>query len=152
MKSVRDDAFSAPATIVSQGRAARPSKGRFGLLRTCIYFGIGLVVFASVPAAAAPSSINDCEKIQEADAYNQCLASFGPVAHERGVAADPEGGANGPAQARASGRGHGGHRFRGRGHGHHASPHQSRHQDPWAHMRHPGGGHGARHRAEFKVK
>ncbi len=33
----------------------------------------------ALPAAAAPSSINDCEKIQAADAYNQCLATFGPV-------------------------------------------------------------------------
>jgi hypothetical protein len=31
-------------------------------------------------AAAAPRSIADCESIQAADAYNRCLASFGPVA------------------------------------------------------------------------
>jgi hypothetical protein len=38
-------------------------------------------------ASAAPSSINDCEKIQAADAYNQCLAIFGPVAHLHGAGA-----------------------------------------------------------------
>ena len=31
---------------------------------------------------AAPRTIKDCEKIQAADAYNRCLASFGPVAHD----------------------------------------------------------------------
>lgn len=37
---------------------------------------------------AAPRSINECEKIQAADAYNQCLALFGPVARGHGVARD----------------------------------------------------------------
>ncbi|MBY6240994.1 hypothetical protein K3F48_07355 [Methylosinus sp. Sm6] len=35
---------------------------------------------AAFSAAAGPRSIADCENIQAADAYNQCLASFGPVA------------------------------------------------------------------------
>jgi hypothetical protein len=30
-------------------------------------------------AYAAPLSIADCEAIEAADAYNRCLASFGPV-------------------------------------------------------------------------
>ncbi|MBM3574990.1 MAG: hypothetical protein ACKOB7_05655 [Methylocystis sp.] len=30
-------------------------------------------------AEVAPRSIDDCEKIKEAEAYNLCLASFGPV-------------------------------------------------------------------------
>ncbi|WP_162561573.1 hypothetical protein [Methylosinus sp. C49] len=34
-------------------------------------------------AAAAPRNIGDCEQIQAADAYNRCLASFGPAAHVR---------------------------------------------------------------------
>ncbi len=33
-------------------------------------------------AQAAPRTINDCEKIEAADAYNQCLALFGPPAHK----------------------------------------------------------------------
>jgi hypothetical protein len=33
-------------------------------------------------AVAAPRTIQDCEKIGAADAYNQCLASFGPAARE----------------------------------------------------------------------
>lgn len=42
----------------------------------------------AVAAAAAPRSIADCEAIQAADAYNHCLASFGPVAagHSHGKA------------------------------------------------------------------
>lgn len=32
--------------------------------------------------AAAPRTINDCEKIEAPDAYNQCLALFGPPAHK----------------------------------------------------------------------
>jgi hypothetical protein len=35
-------------------------------------------------AVAAPRSINDCEAIKQADAYNNCLASFGPAAHVGG--------------------------------------------------------------------
>jgi hypothetical protein len=40
----------------------------------------------AVPAQsnAAPRSIGDCEKIQAADAYNQCLAVFGPLARRHG--------------------------------------------------------------------
>ena len=30
-------------------------------------------------ALAAPRSIKECEQIKQADAYNECLASFGPV-------------------------------------------------------------------------
>lgn len=39
----------------------------------------------SVPALAAPRSIDDCEAIKDADAYNRCLASFGPTRGERGA-------------------------------------------------------------------
>lgn len=35
---------------------------------------------AAFAAAAGPRSIADCESIQAADAYNRCLAAFGPVA------------------------------------------------------------------------
>ena len=46
------------------------------------------------PALAAPASIGDCESIKGADAYNYCLASFGPRRGGRlpagGEAANPE--------------------------------------------------------------
>ena len=43
--------------------------------------GLVLVVLAGF-AFAAPSRIEDCEQVRGADAYNYCLASFGP---KRGV-------------------------------------------------------------------
>ncbi len=41
--------------------------------------GLALALLLAAPAAAAPRSIADCEKIQAPHAYNQCLASFGPM-------------------------------------------------------------------------
>ncbi len=55
-------------------------------------FAAALTIALAAPAGAAPSSINDCEKIEAADAYNQCLALFGPVAHTHGVSAKDFGG------------------------------------------------------------
>jgi len=47
---------------------------------------IALVVsLLGIPAVAAPRSIADCEKIQDADAYNRCLASFGPTRGQHGA-------------------------------------------------------------------
>ncbi|MGH6837775.1 MAG: hypothetical protein ACREDT_03055 [Methylocella sp.] len=42
------------------------------------------LVAAPAQSKAAPRSIDDCERIQAADAYNQCLAIFGPVARGHG--------------------------------------------------------------------
>ncbi|MGO9674008.1 MAG: hypothetical protein ACLPSF_07540 [Methylocella sp.] len=55
-------------------------------------FAAGLAFALAAPAAAAPNSINDCEKIEAADAYNQCLALFGPVAHTHGASTKDFGG------------------------------------------------------------
>ena len=38
-----------------------------------------LGVLAAASARAAPKNIDDCEKIKEPMAYNECLASFGPA-------------------------------------------------------------------------
>jgi hypothetical protein len=66
------------------------------------------------PAAAAPRSIADCEAIQAADAYNQCLASFGPMrgqhgANYPGMASEPDrgGGSHGAARRQGPGFGRG---------------------------------------------
>lgn len=40
--------------------------------------GAALIGLASTAAAQAQATIGDCEKISAADAYNQCLAKFGP--------------------------------------------------------------------------
>lgn len=42
-------------------------------------------------AEASAATIKDCEKIKAADAYNQCLASFGPAAHEHELKPVPAG-------------------------------------------------------------
>lgn len=62
---------------------------------------------------AAPRSIADCEKIQATDAYNQCLASFGPVAHLRPMKPLAAGGNGGAGR-------HDGHIHYHYRHGHHA--------------------------------
>ena len=38
-----------------------------------------LVALSFTPAIAAPRGIADCEAISQPDAYNNCLASFGPT-------------------------------------------------------------------------
>lgn len=45
---------------------------RFGLAPLAL-------LLAAAAAHAAPGSINDCEAIQSPLAYNECLASFGPM-------------------------------------------------------------------------
>jgi hypothetical protein len=156
---VRDDTFSAEAAVCSPGRV-KPKKRHRGCYGTFVTLSLMLALFASIPARAEPRSIQDCEKIQAADAYNQCLASFGPVAHEHNVKADPEGSGGGGQVngnvSKAASRRHGGHVSHGshaRGYQHQTSRHQasghSKHADPWAHMRRAGAG---RKRAEFKVR
>jgi hypothetical protein len=49
---------------------------------------VAALVAAPALSNAAPRSIDDCEKIQAADAYNQCLAVFGPLARGHGAAGD----------------------------------------------------------------
>lgn len=41
---------------------------------------VAMLVAGATGAAAGSRSIADCEMIQAADAYNRCLASFGPAA------------------------------------------------------------------------
>jgi len=62
----------------------------------------GLQLFASLPVSAQ-TSIDDCEKIQQADAYNKCLAQFGPMRGQRA--------------ARPAGKKYGSHASRHGGHG-----------------------------------
>ena len=40
---------------------------------------MGLICALAGFASAAPQSIGDCEKIADPDAYNRCLAAFGPA-------------------------------------------------------------------------
>lgn len=42
-----------------------------------------LAFFPMAAFAQTPTSVSDCERIQNALAYNECLASFGPKVGER---------------------------------------------------------------------
>ncbi|MEJ0093534.1 MAG: hypothetical protein WDN46_08860 [Methylocella sp.] len=66
-------------------------------MRSLSTITLAAILGFALPAAtmAAPSTINDCEKIQAADAYNQCLAIFGPVAHTHGAATAKDFGGDG---------------------------------------------------------
>lgn len=46
-----------------------------------------LLLFARAHAALA--GVESCEKLKDADAYNNCLASFGPVAGEKKLTHPP---------------------------------------------------------------
>ncbi|HZM08131.1 MAG TPA: hypothetical protein VFC11_06725 [Methylocella sp.] len=126
-------------------------------------------VLIAVPACsnAAPRSIDECEKIQAADAYNQCLAVFGPVARTHGVARETadtgnqdEGvaatGADTKAAAapdedlgRGHGRRHGSMRHRWARHGHAA--HGFAHHGHWHHSTASAHTHGKRTTLAFST-
>jgi len=112
-----------------------------------LIFAAALIAPSAV-SVAAPRTIDDCEKIQAADAYNLCLASFGPVAHTHGAAAkeakadasaddveetEPAAAApprHGHARAHGHSRHHGSRRAwakHGHGHGQHAKAIVQRH-------------------------
>ncbi|RTL80325.1 MAG: hypothetical protein EKK29_19570 [Hyphomicrobiales bacterium] len=69
---------------------------------------LGLILAA--PASAGPRTIDDCEAIKDANAYNLCLASFGPTRGQHGasypgVASEGEkGGEKASGGKRATGR------------------------------------------------
>ena len=64
--------------IVMRCRAVRaPLLRIFAFVLSVGTFGIAL--------ADEPRTIDECEKIQAADAYNQCLAKFGPTSKLRNL-------------------------------------------------------------------
>jgi hypothetical protein len=78
-------------------------------------------LFASIPSEAAPRTIDDCEKIKEADAYNLCLAAFGPTRGQHNKTYPGLAGGSGGALAAASPETHGrksGRRWRADGGAH----------------------------------
>ena len=101
------------------------------IIAVCSAFAFIALALALVTTAHAQATINDCEKIQAADAYNQCLAKFGPPAKSGNLeperpgdiksgSADAAAGGGKPSRGRhVAGRRHGRgayvHRGRGRG-------------------------------------
>src|SRR5262249_42313029 len=122
----------------SRGNPAQASEDE--ALRTIpfVLFSAALIT-VSGPSKAAPRNIDECEKIQAADAYNLCLASFGPVARGHHAYADgaglgkqAEAAEDSPRKDAAVERSPRHHR--------HAFKHASRHQ------------HWARHGASYRKK
>lgn len=68
----------------------------------------GLVaLLGGVATAQAQATIGDCEKIQAADAYNQCLAKFGPAQKAQNLQPErPSDVKDNSAEAAASAGGH----------------------------------------------
>ena len=56
-------------------------------------------------AALAQARIEDCEKIQAADAYNQCLAKFGPTSKVKNVTPAQPSDVKGSGEEAAAGAG-----------------------------------------------
>ena len=75
----------------------------------------------SATLARAQATINDCESIQAADAYNQCLAKFGPPQKAQNLEPERPGDVKSSSEEAAAGAGSGrksmraGRHRRGRG-------------------------------------
>ncbi len=67
--------------------------------------GAVLVGLASVAAAHGQATIGDCEKISAADAYNQCLAKFGPPSKAGNLAPERPGDVKNSSEEAAAGAG-----------------------------------------------
>ena len=67
------------------------------MMRTALFFAAAL---ASTSAFAAARTIDDCEQIKDAMAYNACLASFGPTRAHQTAVAGPHSGRREGAMAR----------------------------------------------------
>ncbi len=81
-------------------------------------FGAVLPLVLSAAVAHAQASINECEKIQAADAYNQCLAKFGPPSKSQNLEPERPGDVKGSSEEAAASAGkasgaHAGRRRRG---------------------------------------
>lgn len=87
---MRRDAEGMTERHCGQSEAIQSRGAAAGLLRRCSprndCLAMALLLsMVAAPCVAAPRSIADCEKIQEADAYNRCLASFGPTRGQHGA-------------------------------------------------------------------
>jgi hypothetical protein len=113
----------------------------------CSGLVLGALGLCAGHLAAAPRTINDCEKIQATDAYNQCLASFGPVAHLRPMKPLPGGSNRGGDSGGDEGDEGGGHVHYHYRHGHHGVIIEHRHGRHFMVLSTGGHGHGHhRHR------
>ena len=70
-------------------------------LREMVVMG---ALLAGASAQAAPKNIDDCEKIKEPMAYNECLASFGPAVGHVGAGQSHGPASEGEPRAERKGR------------------------------------------------
>ena len=75
----------------------------FYLMLRVVAAVLPVMTFAAV--AHAQASINDCEKIQAADAYNQCLAKFGPASKSQNLEPERPGDVKGSSEEAAASAG-----------------------------------------------
>lgn len=75
------------AAVKSVPRPCAPegARSRGGVGPRALRLAALLSLLLSAHAHAGPRSIDDCEAIKEASAYNLCLASFGPVRGQHGA-------------------------------------------------------------------
>ena len=64
-----------------------------------------LATVLSATVVCAQATINDCEKIQQADAYNQCLAKFGPAQKAQSLEPERPGDVKNSSEEAAAGAG-----------------------------------------------
>lgn len=76
---------------------------------------LAVATTAVLQTGAGAATIKDCEKITAPDAYNRCLASYGPVAHEHELKPVPAGMGSGQMM-HAHRRGHSHYARHGGGH------------------------------------
>lgn len=69
------------------------------------FFAVVTIGLASLVVAHAQATIGDCEKIQAADAYNQCLAKFGPPSKAGNLEPERPGDVKGSSEEAAAGAG-----------------------------------------------
>ena len=116
----------------------------FALVRlACVRLvAVTLIGLTTVTAAHAQATISDCEKISAADAYNQCLAKFGPPSKGGNLAPERPGDVKGSSEEAAAAAG----KPKGAGK---AVARRSRHGRGGHFARHGGGG---RKRMTFSIK
>ncbi len=84
---------------------------------TCGFVGAFVLGLASTTAAHSQATIADCEKIQAADAYNQCLAKFGPTSKVKSLEPERPGDIKGSSEEAAASAGAAKGRAKGPGKG-----------------------------------
>lgn len=74
-------------------------------MRTLTFAGAFAIGLVAASAAHPQATIDECEKIQAADAYNQCLAKFGPTSKLKNLEPEKPGDIKGSSEEAAAAAG-----------------------------------------------